>query len=435
MSGNNDLKYSFEGILKDLALKLSSYEYICKVSSSKNSNIRGMNCSISDGLASLCIFFAELNKIYPNIGYDKVAHKYLSLIVKFLNKSNNTNLSLWGGLCGIGLAAVCMSNNFLRYNSFLKSVNDVIVSFVDEKLKFLKTVPELKEEYYDVMYGLSGIANYHMLFLNSQEMIIRLKLIVEYFISLCKDKLIDNRYYPGFTLDTTSSIFIQNKQSKYYINLGLSHGITGILLVLVKSYMKGICLNGHVQAIKYLKDIILNNYIVNATNRKYWPASVRFYNNSNKMMYEEGYTRDAWCYGTPGVAYVMLKTSDMLDDKYLRTIATNAMLDSLKYQDGAISPTFCHGYAGLLYLANKFYMSTKFAKFKVCQEKLVHKILAFYDSKNIFGFKDIDIVNSEKCYIDDFGLLSGSIGIMLSLMAIYYERKTPWDVAFLLDEY
>ena len=435
MLENNNLKYSFESILKDLAFRLSSYEYICKVSSSKNLNVRDINCSISDGLASLCIFFAELNKIYPNMGYDEVAHKYLSLIVKFLNKGNNVNLSLWGGLCGIGLAAVCMSDNFLRYNSFLKGVNDVIVKFVDERLEFLKTVPELKEEYYDVMYGLSGVANYHMLFLNSQEMVIRLKLIIEYFISLCKDKLIGNRYYPGFTLDTMSSIFIQNKESKYYLNLGLSHGITGILLVLVKSYMKGICLNGHVQAIKYLKDIILNSYVVDAKNRKYWPASVRFYNDSNRMILEEGYTRDAWCYGTPGVAYVMLKTSEILDDKHLKTIAINSMIDSLKYQNGAISPTFCHGYSGLLYLADKFYMSTKFAKFKVCQEKLVHKILTFYDHKNIFCFKDIEVVNSEKYYIDNFGLLSGSIGIILSLMAIYYKRRTPWDVAFLLDEY
>lgn len=432
MIENNTLKNSFEDIIRNLVPKLSSYEYICNVSSAGNAKIHDINTSLSDGLASLCVLFSELNKIYPNKNYDKIAHKFLTLITKTLNENNYISLSLWGGICGIALSSACMSDGFSRYRNFLNSVNKSIIYLLNEKLKFLKSVSTLKEKYYDVMYGLAGIANYCMLFLDSKEMIVSFKLIVEYFISLCKDYSIDGMYYPGFTINAVGSPFIQNKKSKYYVNLGLSHGIPGVLLILVKSYMKGIRLSGHLKAIQYLKDILLNSYII---NQKRWPDSIIFHNGSNKGILEKCYMRDAWCYGTPGVAYVMLKTAEALNDGHLKTISVNAMLNSLKHQRGAIPPTFCHGYAGLLYLSNRFYKDTKIESFNDYQKSLVRKIFSSYNRQYAFGFKNIDIVEGKKCQTDNFGLLSGTIGIMLSLLAVYYGRKTPWDVAFLLDEY
>lgn len=432
MIKNNSLKTSFENIITKLIPKLSSYEYICNVLSAEKSKIHNINTSLSNGLASLCVLFSELNKIYPNKNYDKVAHEYLVLITKVLNKNNYINLSLWGGICGIALSSVCMSDGFSRYRNFLNSANKSIIYLLNEKLKFLKSVSTLKEEYYDVMYGLTGIANYYMLFLDSKEMIDSFKLIVKYFISLCKDYSIDGTYYPGFTVNASASPFIQNKKGKYYLNLGLSHGIPGVLLILVKSYMKGIRLSGQLKAIQYLKCILLNSYII---NQKCWPDSIVFHNGSNKVMIEKWYTRDAWCYGTPGVAYVMLKTAEALNDGHLKAISVDAMLNSLKHQSGAIPPTFCHGYAGLLYLSNRFYKDTKIESFNDYQKSLARKILSFYNRRHAFGFKNIDIVDGKKCQTDDFGLLSGTTGIILSLLATYYGRKTPWDVAFLLDKY
>lgn len=432
MIGNNDLKSLFEDIIRNLIPKLSSYEYICNVLSAKKAKIHDINTSLDYGLAPLCMLFSELNKIFPNKDYDKIAHRYLTLITKTLNESNYVNLSLWGGICGTALSAVCMSDGFSRYRNFLNSINKSIIDLLNEKLKFLKNVSTLKENYYDVIYGLAGIANYQMIFLNSKEMIGSFKLVVEYFISLCKDSFIDGIYYPGFVVNASDSPFIQNKKIKYYVNLGLSHGIPGVLLILVKSYMKGIRLNGHLRAIQYLKDILFNSYIV---KQKCWPDSIMFCKDSNKVMIEKWYMRDAWCYGTPGVAYVMLKTAEALNDDHLKTISVDAMLNSLKHQSGDIPPTFCHGYAGLLYLSNRFYKDTKIESFRDYQKSFIRKILSSYDQRHAFGFKNIDIVNGKKCQTDDFGLLSGTIGIMLSLLAVYYGRKTPWDVAFLLDEY
>ena len=111
------------------------------------------------------------------------------------------------------------------------------------------------------------------------------------------------------------------------------------------------------------------------------------------------------------------------------------MLDSLKYKEFCISPTFCHGYAGLLYLAYKFSKLTKIEQFKIYQQELERKILSFYNSQNIFAFKDIDIVNGKSEHKDNIGLLSGTIGIILSLLAVHGCKQTSWDTAFLLDDY
>ena len=325
MSKNYILPKLYKDILNNLIPKFGSYDCLNKLILSNELHSNELDISLSGGLSSLCIFFAELNSIYPNKNYDKIAHNYLSMIIKYIEKNiNNINISLWGGLCGIALATACMSNNFSRYQNLLKKINDLIISTTKEKLKLIEALPLSKEEYYDVMYGLSGVASYHMLFLNSTNMVDNLKLIIKYFISLCKDTIINNKKFPGLTLDMSKSSFIQNKQKKYYINLGLSHGIPGILLILVKSYKIGINLDGQLEAIKYLKNIIIN-YCYNKNKRIYWPTVVTFCLDSNNSE-SRYYTRDAWCYGTPGVAYVLLKTSEVLEDSSLKSLVM-VMLD------------------------------------------------------------------------------------------------------------
>ena len=430
----------FEEILNDTIIKLSDYSHIEKITNLPYNTVKlnGLNIkafdkySLSNGLPSLCVLFGELNELYPNKGYEKIAHNYLSTVVSHIRRNiNNIDVSLWSGLCGIALSTVCMSNKGTNYQSLIKTLNKIIADKTIKKLNRLNRIDDIKEEHYDVMYGLSGVANYLMLFKDDSQILETLTMILTYMINICKYKVVDNKKVPRFMISKTNSYFVENNDNHHYINLGLSHGIPGILMVLIKAYSLGIILDGQLSTINMLKNLILN-HCINTGYRKIWSSEISMIDYINERS-ELKYSRDAWCYGTPGIAYVLLVTAEVLKDDNLKNFAIESMKDALKYKLGINSPTFCHGYAGLLYLSHKFYEHTKIKYFKTVCENIQKKIITFYNKNNPFGFKNIEFCMDKPKAIDDPGLLNGTSGILLSMMATCKEEKTPWSLAFMLN--
>lgn len=60
--------------------------------------------------------------------------------------------------------------------------------------------------------------------------------------------------------------------------------------------------------------------------------------------------------------------------------------------------------------------------------------MEFYNDEFPFGFKNIEGSEENREYYDYVGLIDGTAGILLTLLAIQNSKKTPWDCAFLLSE-
>ena len=104
------------------------------------------------------------------------------------------------------------------------------------------------------------------------------------------------------------------------------------------------------------------------------------------------------------------------------------MINNVK---GIYSPTFCHGYIGVAYIYWRFYEMTGIIEFEKYANQLSDKIWEFYSENNPFGFKDIEYIGSTH----QIGLLSGVVGILLPLLAIYGYKETKWDNAFMLGSF
>ncbi|MEK4165235.1 MULTISPECIES: lanthionine synthetase LanC family protein [Anoxybacillus] len=98
------------------------------------------------------------------------------------------------------------------------------------------------------------------------------------------------------------------------------------------------------------------------------------------------------------------------------------------------SPSFCHGLSGVAYICNRFYEETNISDFKEAACKLVDDIIKFYNEEFPFGFKNIEESEGSTKYYDYVGLIDGTAGILLTILAIQNSKKTPWDCAFLLSE-
>ena len=113
-------------------------------------------------------------------------------------------------------------------------------------------------------------------------------------------------------------------------------------------------------------------------------------------------------------------------------LAIDSMKLSLKRMRQVISPTFCHGLSGLCCLTRKFYEYTDDDFFYEVYMKILDHLLESYSDQYPFGFKDTEIEEGHIVNKDEIGLLTGTSGVILTILSCYQPVKTQWDSIFLL---
>jgi hypothetical protein len=157
------------------------------------------------------------------------------------------------------------------------------------------------------------------------------------------------------------------------------------------------------------------------------------YENNSTDAVEKTACRAAWCYGSPGVARSLWLAGAALNNSELRDFAVSAMevvYRRSREEQFISSPTFCHGTAGLLHISALFAVETNLPIFKQAVETLIRDLLAEFDANLFWGYKDFCSVLG---HTDDHGLLTGAIGIALTLLATVYNADPQWDQSLLLS--
>lgn len=412
-----------DDVILAISKKLTDMEYVKEKLSSNRASDTCSSLFVS--YPALCVLFSELHLQFPQYEFEQYAYKYLELVNDYLGSHQINDISLCDGLSGLGFAAYIMSDGGIAYQSFIKSLNECILDIVEADISAYKQLP-VNELFYDTMYGFTGVANYLLNFKEDMEVEEKLRMIMEYLVDICQK---GNDGKEKFMIRTDQTQFMRaiNDAHVWYVNLGVSHGIPGILLILCKCYEAGISVEGQMEAIKYLSEYI-SDCCVTVGDDIFWEAQ-KIIGMENKQVFP---SRDAWCYGTPGVAYSLLIAAKILKDSEMSELAVKSMKASLGKLRDALSPTFCHGFSGLCCLARKFYECTHDDFFQEAYIKLCDKILEFYSEENTFGFEDLEVENGEVVRKDEIGLLNGTAGILLTILSCYRPPKTKWDSIFLL---
>ena len=258
------------------------------------------------GLPSLVVLFGEFNKIFPDKKFDLVARMYVEKIVKTINSNQfNPGISLATGVCGLSFALQAVRYDNDNYEnlqiSFDNYILDACKKLIKGNFKFFHVFEESK---YDIMFGLCGVLNYMSLFLRN----LRVKDVVERFLSFFTNRIRSNGIL-GFSVKLIDSCLPQEHEEGSYINLGISHGIASILILLIKFYNQGIIVDFHKETINTIASWLVAQKKYDSNNFSFWPSAVYF------GCEDDDYTRDAWCYGTPGVAYSLLLAGNLLGNK------------------------------------------------------------------------------------------------------------------------
>lgn len=431
--------------VKKVAWKLKEFDYVEQVLLEKDNYLNygkdklfpDAPLTMSHGIPGLCLLYAELDRQYSNEGWMDYCNAYIQKLIELIKIYGIEEPSLFSGCSGICLAICECSNNGEYYGKFKESLDAFLKDLIEVKLELIHSSEETLMFNYDTIQGLSGILNYMLMNdLNKKYFLEQIKEILHYFVKL------SNKYnYEGIDIPhwriSAENLFLQEERELFpegAINLGLSHGIAGPLIVMSKAFNSNIKVPGLREAVLSISELLTANLDTKHNN---WPSMIDIRKLSNKNQVFDD-SRDAWCYGRPGVAYSLLKASQALKNSQLLYIACETMKSAIDSEIGLISPTFCHGYIGVSYIYKKFYEVTKIKAFNLESKRLMNKTLSFYDENLPFGFPNWeyntnDQNQQEMKMINTIGILDGVTGVLLPILSMLGSKKTNWDAVFLLD--
>ena len=209
------------------------------------------------------------------------------------------------------------------------------------------------------------------------------------------------------------------------INLGVAHGLPGILVYLSKCYQRGISKNTCEQLIAPAMAYLLQARLVNKSS--VFPYAIV---NNEKL----GETPMRWCYGDMGAGLALILIGRNCNNPNWVHEGIRIGLSCVKRIQEAeyvVDAHICHGTAGLAHIFNRYYQYSGNEAFKeaaincldITLTRAMYKknYIQFVADKGDFGTITID------------GLMEGAAGIGLILMSAISTVEPKWDSCFLMS--
>lgn len=370
--------------------------------------------SLSGGAAGAAIFFGYLGKA---TGDEKALStcRRLQDMAGGLLAEQPMGSGLFGGFPGIGWAA-----SHLR--DLLEPSSEDPASEIDDAMRLMLDRPEWQDSY-DLIIGLVGHGAYALERLETGAGREILSSVIKHLDRLAVPK------YEGLAWFTPAGHLPQWQREfapEGYWNLGLAHGIPGVLALL------GGAIKADVES--GIARRLLEGGMAWMAARKNPEGSQGWFGTS--LPEGRGWTpqgsRLAWCYGDLGLAAALLMASRDARRSDWEADALRVARDAAKRPRetrGIRDAGLCHGTAGNALIFLRLYHATGEACFLSAALDHLDWTLEFQDpTKPCGGFPQHrmdDDNNPSMHYIP--GLLEGSAGVALALLASLTDLAPDWD--------
>ena len=375
------------------------------------------DASLSRGTAGLAILCAYLSR--AGLDDDVNAAEFLAHAVNLVS-SQPMGSSLYGGFTGIAWAAAHLQDQLLDSDD---DPNEAI----DEALKaYLDQSPW--EGDYDLIVGLVGIGVYAIERLPRASAVECLERVVDRLDEIAE------RSINGVTWLTRAELLPEWQRALCpggYYNLGLAHGVPGVIAFLGEVCAAGVAL----QQARPLLDATVA-----------WLLSQKLTSDrqtSFSSWVGPGIERDdcrlAWCYGDAGVAAALLVAARCLNEPAWEreglAVARQAA-ERKPESTGVKDAGLCHGAAGLAHIFNRLFQVTGDESFLKAARYWFESTLALRrPDEGIAGFSAYRAPNDgqEEYWEDQVGILEGAAGIALALLAATTDVEPAWDRMLLVS--
>ncbi|WP_172620722.1 lanthionine synthetase C family protein [Rubrobacter xylanophilus] len=397
--------------------------------------------SLSHGYPGVALLFAELDRLEPEVGWDAAAHEHLAACGPILAAGDTGLPSLFNGVCAVAFAALISSRGRSRYGRLLDRLDALVAERTEQIIHKERVRSKVQTgalaSAYDVVSGLSGTGRYLLLASDRPGNHETLLKVLSYLVYLAESVEVGGREVPGWYLPAENQFLRQDRElyPAGNFNCGMAHGIAGPVALLSLASLEGVEVPGQAEAARRMAGWLLG------CRRKddygyYWPDRVRLEEEIGGVSAGPHIRREAWCYGTPGVARALWLAGRALEDPELREAALEGMASVFRRPpanrnlDG---PNFCHGTSGLLRISHRFIQDSQDLEASRLLEGLTEQALREFDPDSAFGFKDKVPTEKGQHGLDSASLLEGAAGVALSLLSVAREGpQRQWDTAFLI---
>ena len=387
--------------------------------------------SLTDGYPGLILLFSALRDTQLLSDEDgNIVHRYVLALKDSIESSHEyISSSFFGGVAGVCYAVQHASRGDNSYHKFLHTLHQYIL--LDVKNNYLAPIQQSLNDnapsassLWDVISGICGIGRYLLTALSFEPFIPLLNDVLSTVVKFCLPIKVDEFIVPGWFL-TKDDVLNQRTYDENSIgnfNLGLAHGAPGLLAFLSFSMINGVEVSGQKEAIVQLSCWLKNKSLYH-NNEIIWPYVVSFEEEVGLAPKSSApkLSRDAWCYGVPGVARSLYIAGKALDDVSLKQFAKTAfegVFARSRERWEIPGPGLCHGLSGLLLIAHEMCREPGCEDLKPHVDDLTRLLLEQYSAQNAFGFRDIEVIKGGGVeYVDKIGFLEGVTGVLLTLLS------------------
>lgn len=371
----------------------------------------------ADEAANLALFYGYLAAAWRK---EPQAEMYAESAFAYLNDAIDRaprelrHPYLCGGYAGLGWVIANLAGKL-----FDQTETENCAAIDDLVINFLKEPPE--PLHYELLYGLAGFGVYALERWPEPAAVECLQLVLARLAETAE------RTAAGITWFTPADQLSAEQQAycpNGYYNLGLAHGVPGVLPMLARARAVE---PTHAQA----------RELLNGAGRWLQAQQMRddagtYFTHWLAAEVEPRPGRVAWCYGGLGAATAWLDAARRSGERawerealaILQRAAQTAIADST-VQDACL----CHGAAGNAHIFNRLYQATGLAVFRQAALPWYEHTLALRrPGEGLAGFRLWEpTANGEAGWAERPDFLDGVAGIGLALLAACTDYEPQWD--------
>jgi len=390
-------------------------------------SVRWDPLSVAQGDVGQALLATALADAYPDEDWTSVAEDYFDRAVSGLRLHPSPPVSLVSGTSGMAFTGRRLDGE--RRRALLARLDGLVAEASLGLAMKIHGQSGTSVSTFDLISGLGGVVLSLLPAAPGERTPPALPFVVR---ALCRLALADGAL-PAW--HTPVELLHDERQQQQFpngnLNCGLAHGIPGPLSALALTLLSGYELAELAPAIRRLADWLVV-YQCRTEEGPGWPAVVPLRRIGQQLVPigDGEYSRDAWCYGTPGVARALYLAGQALQDEALADLAVEAMSGVYRRAPedrGIDSPTFCHGVAGLLQITLRFAHDTGMEMFDRAAADLTDQILGRIDPDRPMAIATIEPGGN---LVDQPGLLDGATGVCLVLLAAATDHEPTWDRLF-----
>lgn len=401
-------------LINDCLEKITSFLHTKYTFLTDENRILSIKESISPltGYLGEVLFLFHRSRYFSSNNFLELGENEIEKVIE--NLEYNIHPSLGNGISGF-----VWFLNHLEKNKFIDPLEEELKEHFYSYIQ-KRSIQDLELGNYDYLMGGLGSV---VAFLESQSINTKDSSDLNKILSLLAQTSLEtkNGTYWNYRIDPT----LNNLNP---ISYGLAHGVSGILIILIKLNRKGVNPELTSSLSHKLANFILKNKNKAAKGPLY-PSFTTAIENAPTI------NRLGWCYGDLTIAIAFQIYADHFNKEEFDIEANSIVANSINqfnHFEKVTNADFCHGLSGVIHCYNRLYQNNPtpeiLNKINELALELINKIDIESDKILLYSEDKKD----EKWH-SNTGMLNGLSGVAFVLTDLISENHIAWDSIFLLN--